>query len=239
MISVIVPTMWAYQPFLNFLENLVELNCVGEVIIINNCVEDTPTHKALMHEKVKMHNMPRNTYVNPAWNLGASLSNNDILCFLSDDVLVDLRAFQEANKFVTKDIGVLGFGYTNELFFLHASKEITTTDSGAITITGDIVIKEESQHAQIGGNGSLFFLHKENYIPIPNQFLISGGDSWLYEVQKIKGRNNYFINNCFYYSPWSVTGREKNLGGHGDFSQENRETYLRLIEEFKTKEKVQ
>ena len=69
MISVIVPTMWAYEPFLNFIGSIVELNCIGEIIIINNCVKDTPEHFALSHPKVKMKNMQQNIFVNPAWNL--------------------------------------------------------------------------------------------------------------------------------------------------------------------------
>ena len=236
MISVIVPTMWAYDPFLNFLENVLQLNCIGEVIIINNLVQDTPNHLALNHPKVKMHNMHQNIYVNPAWNLGAQLSNYDTLCFLSDDVLVDLRIFQEADKFVTKEIGVVGFGYHPAMFNLHAQKIIESNEVDNYIVTGDLKIKEMSESGLVHktGNGALFFLHKQNYVSIPDEFLISGGDNWIYECQTILGRINYFINDCFFYSPWSVTGRSQKFDGSlGDFSKENRETFISKIEEFK------
>jgi len=236
MISVIIPTMWAYEPFLNFLENILELNCVGEVIIINNLVSDTPNHLALNHPKVKMHNMHQNIYVNPAWNLGAQLSQYDTLCFLSDDVLVDLKVFQEANKFVTNQIGVLGFGYHPAMFTLHSQKIINQNEVEHYIVTGDIQIKETSENGFVHktGYGALFFLHKQNYVPIPKEFLISGGDNWLYECQTILGRINYYINNCFFYTPWSVTATSSKFDGTlGDFSKENRETFVSKIEEFK------
>ncbi len=236
MISVIVPTMWAYDPFLNFLENVLQLNCIGEVIIINNLVEDTPNHLALKHPKIKMHNMPQNIYVNPAWNLGAQLSNYDTLCFLSDDVLVDLRIFQEADKFVKKEIGVLGFGYHPAMFYLHAQRVINESELDSYIVTGDIKIKETNDNGSVHktGNGALFFLHKQNYIPVPGEFLISGGDNWIYESQTILGRVNYFINDCFFYSPWGVTGKSPKLdGSFGDFSKENLEMFRSKIEEFR------
>lgn len=235
MISIIVPTMWAYNPFLNFLDNILQLNCVGEVIIINNCVEKTPNHDALKNPKVKMHNMEQNIYVNPAWNLGAKLSHHSTLCFLSDDVLVDLRVFLEADKFVTDQIGVLGFGYHPAMFNFHAQNIIDLDQKEYYRVTGDLEIKESKEDGSVQrtGNGSLFFLNKNNYFDIPKEFLISGGDNWLYQCQEILGRKNYYINNCFFYSPWSVTAASPQFDSSiGDFSNENLETYRIKIKEF-------
>ena len=36
MLSVIIPTMWKYEPFLDYLKGVLEQESVGEVIIINN-----------------------------------------------------------------------------------------------------------------------------------------------------------------------------------------------------------
>ena len=42
MISVIIPTMWKYEPFLGFIEYLARVPSVGEIIIINNAADKTP-----------------------------------------------------------------------------------------------------------------------------------------------------------------------------------------------------
>jgi len=47
--------MWQFDPFCDFLEDLVQLPIIDEVIVINNLVELTPDHSALKHPKVQMH----------------------------------------------------------------------------------------------------------------------------------------------------------------------------------------
>lgn len=237
MISVIVPTMWVHEPFLNFIGNITQLNCIGEIVIINNCVQDTPNHDSLKHSKIKMHNMHRNIFVNPAWNLGASLSQYENLCFLSDDVMVDLKVFLEADKFLSKEIGVLGFGYHPSLMNFQRYG-IIPDNLDVFKVTGDIKILEERWNGitEMDGNGGLFFIHKDNYVPIPEDFLISGGDVWTFECQRILGRKNYYINKCFFYSHWGVTTNSKKVDtSYGDFTKENRENYLQHIEQFKSK----
>ena len=107
-----------------------------------------------------------------------------------------------------------------------------------LKITGDIKIREERWDGitEMDGNGGLFFIHKDNYVPIPEDFLISGGDVWTYECQRILKRKNYYINKCFFYSQWGVTTNCKKVDtSYGDFTKENRENYLQHIEQFKSK----
>lgn len=104
MITVITPTMWVFEPFCDFLKYVVRLDCVGEVIVINNDQSKTPDHPVLSHEKIRLINCSENIYVNPAWNLGAELAQHETLCFLSDDVIVDLRAFYKADEFMATAI---------------------------------------------------------------------------------------------------------------------------------------
>ena len=56
----------------------------------------------------------------------------------------------------------------------------------------------------MSGSGSLFFLDKENWVNIPNEFKVNWGDTWQFKMQECFARKNYFINNCFYYTPWSM-----------------------------------
>lgn len=205
MISVIIPTIWAYEPFLNFLQYVVELPVIGEVILINNRVELTPDHPVLNHWKLKHHKMPENIYVNPAWNLGVSLAQFDKLCILNDDVLVDLRVFFEADKFVSKDIGILAIGTTIDTYNLHQKRYDEIHDISRLEVTGNIKINEQHLSTGLNGAGTLFFLHKDNWIPIPDILKIHFGDNWQHNLQIKFGRKNYYLNDCFYYTPYSVS----------------------------------
>ena len=204
MLSVIVPTAWAFKPFCNFLSNVVELPVVGEVIIINNVVERTPKHPVLSHSKVRVYNQDKNIFVNPAWNLGVSYASNDKICILSDDVLVDLRVFFEADKFVNKQIGTLAIGIHFDLYRAQNDQFELVNDVKNLVVDGDIKIKEFGPNVNMSGSGSLFFLDKENWVNIPNEFKVNWGDTWQFKMQECFARKNYFINNCFYYTPWSM-----------------------------------
>jgi hypothetical protein len=205
MISVVVPTIWAYEPFLDFLQYVVELPVIGEVILINNLIDKTPTHQVLEHHKVRHIKMNENIYVNPAWNLGAALSVHDTICILSDDVTVDLRVFFEADKFVSKEIGMLCIGTDQEVYNLHQKRYNEIKDLSRLSVTGNVKINSFSNAAGVCGAGTLFFIHKENWIDIPDQFKVNFGDTWQMEMQTRFGRETYFINDCFYYTPYSVS----------------------------------
>ena len=44
MISYIVPTMWKYEPFPDFISDIIEHPLIGEVIIIDNNFNERPNH---------------------------------------------------------------------------------------------------------------------------------------------------------------------------------------------------
>lgn len=188
--------MWKYPPFLDFVEAVVDLSCVGEYIIINNDFFNTPKHDVLRHPKVKLKNSIKNIYVNPAWNLGVSLAQYEHLCILNDDATLDLRAFFKTDKFLTKNsekhnVGLVGIcpgwaGY------------------GQPTITdGTVSIVNEG----IGmGWGTCFFLYKKNWIPIPDNIKIFWGDVWVLYTQSIThNKTIWAIQNCFFHTPHNTT----------------------------------
>lgn len=209
MLSVVVPAAWGYDPFCNFLEHVAELPVVGEIILINNNVAQTPDHPVLDHPKVKHHKMEKNIFVNPAWNLGVSLATFDKVCILSDDVSVDLRAFFEGDKFISKEKGILWIGIPWNVYRLHMEQfdQINFDNLKHLIIKGDATIKHASELPDTCGGGSLFFIHKDNWIPIPDELKIYWGDTWQQDMQGLYRRNNYFLNDCFYYSPWSGAAR--------------------------------
>lgn len=201
MLSVIIPAAWGYEPFCRFLNNVVELPIVGEVILINNNVNATPNHKVLEHSKLIHLKMDQNIFVNPAWNLGANLAKYDKLCFLSDDVIVDLRVFLEGDRFINEKVGALGIGISDNIYQFHRGN-FQNLDVSKLLVTGDLkIIKHLDEESEEFGCGSLFFIHKKNWIEIPETLKIYWGDNWQFELQIFHNRENYVINNCFYYSP--------------------------------------
>lgn len=224
MISIIVPVIWKFNPFCGFISRVVELPIVNEVILINNVVSNTPNHPVLSHPKVRLYNQEKNLFTNPSWNLGVSLAKSDTLCILNDDVLVDLRVFFEANDFISKEIGLLCNGLSQDIYKLHANENPDQVNMNNVTITGDVKIElprsnifDEITCSRMSvGSGCLMFIHKDNWIDIPSDLKQDWGDTWQFEMQNALGRQNYYIYDHFFYSPWKM-GRKN--GVESDYLQ--------------------
>lgn len=192
MISIVVPTMWKYPLFTDYVSCLCDLEVISEVIIINNDIKAMPSDTRLSNSKIKMINFDYNIYVNPAWNLGVELSCSDKICIMNDDIMVDLKLFLKIDRFLNKDMGVVGL--------CPGAKELGQTPvvNGAIDI-----IPWTGQHTF--GFGSCFFIHKDNWNTIPDGLNIYYGDNWAFDTQLTMGRTNWIVINCFNHSPWATT----------------------------------
>lgn len=197
MISVIVPTMWRYAPFVNFyLNEIVKVPEVGEIIIINNDKSNTPPNPILRHEKVKVIDQEKNIFVNPAWNLGVEVSRNEKLCFLNDDAMVDLRLFSLMDNWLTDQIGAAGI-----VEYLEGIDQPPFRD-GSI----DLILRTVEN---CYGFGVLFFIHKNNWIPIPLELEVAYGDVWVFESQLfLQKKPNYLISNVYFHHAGSITGNQ-------------------------------
>lgn len=193
MISVIVPTMWKAPHLMKMLPLLENHSLIGEVLIIDN---DTSKTNEDIHKYSKVVHLPQkeNIYVNPAWNLGAKLASFEHLCFLSDDVIVDLRAFYKADEFMAK---------TPDMGMLYICPGYEEQEQPKVT-TGEIEI-ESGPVTNRYGYGAFFFVRKEDWNPIPEQFKIWFGDHFTFMHFQEKRKVSYYIKNCFFHSPWAVT----------------------------------
>jgi len=232
MLSVVVPTMWQFEPFCDFLEDLVQLSIIDEVIIINNLVEHTPKHSALSHSKIKMHNMKENIYCNPSWNLGAQLALNDKICFLSDDVIVDLKLFKRVHDHMTDAQGITGIRITREIYDLHFPNHANIHNLNKLLVTGNLKIRPWVGVEYNLGWGALFFIHKKNWIDIDPRLLIMYGDSWVFNMQLEMGRMNYLVEDCFFYTPWNVTWKTDHVKQKNELiEKETHDFYLQCQNE--------
>lgn len=202
MLTVVVPTMWRYRPFVSFLNNLCKLEVIDDIIVINNDSERTPWQDLRITDKVRWVDRGTNLFVNPSWNLGVELAKNPNVCIINDDVMVDFKLFILMDEFMTHnkfDFGLAGIHPGDPNF-----DQIPLTD-GAIDLVGWNNDWLSSTAGMRFGLGTLFFIRKENWIPIPEDMKLYYGDDWAFETMLHRGKHNYLITNCLYYSPNAQT----------------------------------
>jgi hypothetical protein len=171
MYSVIALTMWKCE---RFRETLIELNnhsLVGEIILIDNSESDV---EPLNLNKLKHIKEEKNTYINPAWNKGVSLAKYDKLLVLNDDLWFNWNIFSILESYVTEEVGLIGMAEEN---FDNPSNEFGL---------------EPINHRN-GGFACAFFIHKNNWIDIPFEMKLWGGDDWLFVKNRENGKQNYKI----------------------------------------------
>lgn len=218
MFSVIIPTMWRYKPFTKFLWDLVEDPLVGEVVIINNSVENTPNDLILYHDKVRMFNQENNIYVNPAWNLGVEKASYDQLCIANDDIVFDMKLFDRLKYEVTPENGAFGMVCGEPQF-----NQPLLTD-GTLDITKCDTPYNYQTHF---GFGQLMFVHKSNWTPIIPGLNIYWGDNYIYDTIYYKLNRNFILSNFLFKTPHSATcttlGEDLNVHYHNEHAVYNRD----------------
>lgn len=181
--------MWRFAPFLDFLSVVVQLDIIGEVIIIDNDTAATPNHEVLTHPKVKLYDLGKNIYVNPAYNFGVAVSRYNRICILNDDIIVDIKLFHKIHK----------------VFKPNQFYNISYDASCGLPVTGEIDLVPWHEGVTGGNGGSLMFIHKSDWIDIPGGLDICYGDNWLNDVMQTRFRQNFIIKNTFFYTPMNTT----------------------------------
>ena len=82
-VSWIIPTMWKHTLFFRLLDKVSKADNGDEVIVIDN----VNSNKHIKLPNVRQVFISTNSFVNPAWNLGVSLSHNEAICLVNDDVM--------------------------------------------------------------------------------------------------------------------------------------------------------
>jgi hypothetical protein len=193
MFSVIIPTMWKYKPFPDFLESIVNHHLVGEVVLFNNDTENTPDHPVVRHSKIVQVRPKENTGVNYPWNLGAALALNHHLCILNDDLIFDLRVFEKVEKLLDDpETGMIG---------LHPGLD----EFGQLPFRNGMIDIVEWKDVHTFGFGCLMFTNKKNYLTIPEGLKYYYGDHWYFDMNTALLRKNYLITNMLFYTPYATT----------------------------------
>ena len=196
MFTVVIPTMWKFKPFLQFVEDMASIAHVGEIIIIDNNKSETPEHRVLNHPKVRHVVCDNNIFVNPAWNLGVELAQNERVCIINDDLIFDLKVFYRMWPHISPERGVYGMSAGN----VQMNQVPITT--GEIDVYHCTTPYHHSTHF---GFGQFMMFNKNNYIPIIDGLDIYWGDNFIYDTMFFQMNQNYQIANMFHYTPYATT----------------------------------
>jgi hypothetical protein len=211
----VVPTMWRWPPFVDFLCDLVHNPWIGQIVIVDNDRGSRPAAPVLEHPMVQLVDPGHNIGVNPAWNLGVDLAQYPRVCVANDDIRFDTRVFRAVADRVTPDVGVTGIG-------------VGLCDS--YITDGAIRVVDWRPGINTFGFGQLFFVHKHSYTPIPDQLRIYFGDNYLFDKSIWSGRRIQVIQDLFYHSPYSVTTQSQRSQSLQCFLQE-KEIYRDIIQQ--------
>lgn len=154
--SVVIPTMWYGTELISMLKKYETSVYVKEIIIIDNNPKDSIDLS--MFKKVKIYTKGENIYVNPAWNLGASLAKYELI-LANDDIIID-NIDTVFNSLCNSDYDIVGVEI----------KECTQNES--------IIIDTINTFP---ANSYGCFMYIKNYVYIPEQFKIWYGDNFLFE----------------------------------------------------------
>lgn len=210
MISVIVPTMWKALDYTRLmLKKLNDHPLVGEIILIDN--DRNKKDQQLIEEISKLNYISfeqGNIFVNPAWNYGVQKAKYDKLFIINDDVLINLIQLDQIYDQVTSDKGMIGFSFLSYCTYTLDAYETLCNSGFGDTISIEQIDPREFPRTSGMPHpfyGSAYFIHKESYYDIPEDFKIHYGDLYIYLSNLKNGNANYVIEDGLVMTQYSST----------------------------------
>jgi glycosyltransferase involved in cell wall biosynthesis len=194
MITFIIPTLWKSNKIYDTISSVKRCqNQDIELIIIDNTNSDYESDD----HRIKVIKQKQNIFVNPAWNLGVSISKNQYVCLLNDDLSLNVTCLLNNFESLVKsdpDFGAIG------LYKRNFNVDHYNDDNDKLSLVG--------LDSRAFGFGCMMIFKKENYIEIPECFEVFFGDDYLYYYNKdLFGRKIYWIENLKTPGEISITSR--------------------------------
>ena len=168
--TAVIPTMLKSPRLKKLVEDLQNHYLVDEIIIIDNSGNLKPSLEP--HPKQKYICEGKNTGCNPAWNKGVELSSNESIVICNDDVNFNPIILELLNNEILDTHGIIGMGEGNfdENF----------------NFDGNLHLEEWRPGINDSGWGSLMFLKKSMWMPIPEDLIVWYGDNFIKEINPVK-----------------------------------------------------
>lgn len=168
--SVIMPTLQRVPATTALIDDLTASPLVGEILVINNAVAPLPYSSPKLRELRQATNI----FVNPAWNLGAREATHQNLCFVNDDIRFDISLFPVVQKFLRIPVGIIApheHSFTGELSALDRPEARRRTRFTPV-------------YRRTDGFGTLMFMRRKAFVPIPDPLKVWFGDDFLFHQQR-------------------------------------------------------
>jgi len=198
MFSVVIPTMWRYLPFRQFLFDLMRFSLVDDIVIIDNDPARNLLKEVELPSTVRVLTKGHNIFCNPAWNWGVQEAKNDKICLLNDDMIFDLRVFNHVNRVLSVRNSLVGMSACDPV---NGQTPVTTGEIELVQWSGQNTF----------GFGQLVFVHRDMWLPIPEQLQLYYGDNWIFDTHRRRRQPIYLITNFLYKTPFAATISE--VGG--------------------------
>lgn len=160
--SIVIPTLWRSNRIHKLLDDLIKCDDVDEIIIIDNN-KGYYNHYDKILDKVNLIQMDDNIYVNPAWNLGVSLSKNYSIALINDDINFNTNIFNFLNSYRLDRFGIIGMDSVNYKINVEAPK----------------ILKEDRRNVQRFGWGCFIAFDKKYWVDIPDNIKLWYGDDFI------------------------------------------------------------
>jgi hypothetical protein len=158
--------MWLSDKTKCLIEEFVSSELTNEIIIIdNNNSNSIELDNSL--KKIKIIKNKKNIYVNPSWNLGVELSQNDDIIISNDDLCIK-KVDRILKKIKKSKFDLIGLNLEN------------------INKSPDVII-DRKEGPMKKGFGCFFYIRKKKYQPIDNDIKIWYGDNILHDSISNKG----------------------------------------------------
>lgn len=222
MITFIIPTLWKSDKIRGTIESIIRSDRKDiELIIIDNLNSNFSTRDP----RITVIKVRNNIFVNPAWNMGATLAKNEYICLLNDDISLNVDCLLnnfEKLKETDPNFGIIG---------LHNDNIIDGINSNSMNSDDDVLELDELD-CRVYGFGCMMILKRDNYVQIPNEFKVFFGDDYLYFYNKdLKGRKIYQITGL--KTPGDVSVTSKSF--EDDYMQQEHKHWDKAIHDLTTK----
>lgn len=162
--SVIIPTLWKSSRIHKLLDNLINCESVGEIILIDNSNQFKQHYDLLPKTKVIIPS--QNMFVSESWNFGIRSSKYTNIALCNDDINFDTHIFKILLQ--SKIVGIIGQASDNYHYDYNQNLMITPMIG-----------------TRPWGWGCLIFLNKEYWKEVPENLKVWYGDDWLVKFNPI------------------------------------------------------
>jgi len=185
MMDVIIPTLLypEQELFGHLLNTLRRSGVIGKIIIVDNTEggKFRAAFKHLINQKFEIIEDGIDRYVNPAWNFGVSKCSSEFYLLLNDDVLCDELVLAATNTLLETrdDIGLVTVA-------LLSNCGVDEYEKLAERFSRDNVQVDFRVNSR-GGQGCYTAGRVKEWINIPENWKIWGGDNFMYDKRRASG----------------------------------------------------